>query len=71
MNTYKMRYIHGPQEHLISLHEHEVKAESVKEALRLKSAWPIHLNMYNNCGWAQKPGNSIYYIEAWEAEQVV
>ncbi len=68
MNTYKVRYIYGHQENLISIKEELVEAASVREALAPKSSWPIEMNMNNTCGWAKKPGNSIYYVDAWEAE---
>lgn len=68
MNTYKVRYIHGPQENLVCTGEELVEASSVGEALAPRSSWPIEMNMSNTCGWAKKPGNSIYYVEAWEAE---
>lgn len=68
MHTYRVRYIYGPQENLVSTSEELVEAASVHEALAPKSSWPVELNMSKTCGWAKKPGNSIYYVDAWEAE---
>jgi hypothetical protein len=46
----------------------EVSAESVAQALALRSPWPVQENMAATSAWAKNPGTSLYHVEAWEAE---
>lgn len=66
MNTYSVRYIHGPQDTLRASHQQTVRAATLDEALRAKSPWPIERSMDGTCGWAKNPGTSLYHVEAWE-----
>jgi len=68
MNTYRVRFISGPQEALRSGHEHYVTAPSPVAALATRCCWPVQHNMEQTCAWATNPGTSLYYVEAWEAE---
>lgn len=68
MNTYRIRYISGPQHSLRISGVEEVRAPSLAAALAAKSAWPVETNMAQTCAWAKNPGTSLYHVEAWEAE---
>ena len=68
MNTYRLRFISGPQEALRSEGEQYVTAPSLAEALAMKCRWPVQRNMEETCAWAKNPGTCLYYVEAWEAE---
>jgi hypothetical protein len=67
MNTYRLRYIAGPQESLRASREHQIQAESFDDALATCSAWPVHYDTKGQCAWAWHPGTSLYDVEAWEA----
>ena len=67
MNTYRVRYIAGPQEALQASRECTVCAESFAEALAPYSNWPLHIDTAGQCAWAWHPGTSLYDVEAWEA----
>ena len=68
MNTYRVRFISGPQEALRSGREEYVTAPSLAAALAMRCCWPVQHNMEQTCAWATNPGTSLYYVEAWEAE---
>ncbi len=68
MNTYRLRYIVGPQEAMRTSQEHLVTAESFDQALATRSHWPIQYDMTGSYAWAKHPGTSLYDVEAWEAE---
>jgi len=70
MNTYRVRFISGPQEDLRSEHEQYVSASSLAEALATRCPWPIQHNMEQTCAWAKHPGTSLYDVEAWEARLI-
>ena len=67
MNTYKVRYIAGPQEALRASRECIVQAESFDKALAPYSQWPVHYDTAGKYAWAWHPGTSLYDVEAWEA----
>lgn len=67
MNTYRVRYIAGPQEALRASGERLIQAESFDRALAACSEWPIHYDMTGKYAWAWHPGTSLYDVEAWEA----
>lgn len=68
MQRFKVRYIHGFQGELQQELKGIVEAESIEEALRQKSDWPIEVRYNCTSAWAKNPGTSLYYIEAWEAD---
>jgi len=70
MNTYRVRFISGPQEALRSEHEQRVTAPSLAEALATQCDWPVSYNMEQTCAWATHPGISLYDVAAWEAQLV-
>ena len=70
MNTYRVRFISGPQEALRSEHEQHVTAPSLAEALAKQCNWPVHYNMEQTCAWAKHPGISLYDVAAWEARLI-
>jgi hypothetical protein len=70
MNTYRIRFISGPQENLRSEHEQDVNAASLAEALATRCPWPVRYNMEQNFAWAIHPGTSLYDVEAWEARLI-
>ena len=70
MNTYRVRFISGPQENLRSEHEQDVRASSLAEALAMRCHWPVHYNMEQTCAWAKHPGLSLYDVAAWEARLI-
>ncbi len=67
MNTYRLRYIAGPQEAMRASRHHEVLAESFAQALATRSHWPVEYDTAGVCAWAKHPGTSLYDVEAWEA----
>lgn len=69
MNRYKLRYISGFQGELKQGNIEYVEAASLQDALRTKSNWPIEVRYNCTCAWAKNPGTSLYYVEAWEADQ--
>jgi len=70
MNTYRIRFISGPQEALRSEHEQSVTAPSLAEALATQCNWPVHYNMEQTWAWAKHPGTSLYDVTAWEARLI-
>ena len=68
MPRYRIRYVHGPNSELLVTDWEEVSAESVAQALALRSPWPVQENMAATSAWAKNPGTSLYHVEAWEAE---
>lgn len=68
MNRYKLRYISGFQGELKQEHVGYVEAASLQDALRTKSEWPIEVRYNCTTAWAKNPGTSLYYVEAWEAD---
>jgi hypothetical protein len=68
MNTYRLRFISGPQEALRSGREQYVTASSPAEALATRCNWPVQHNMEQTCAWAKNPGTCLYYVETWEAQ---
>ncbi len=70
MNTYRIRYLSGPQEALRSEHEECVTAASLAEALAMRCRWPVQYNMEQTCAWAKHPGTSLYDVAAWEARLI-
>ena len=70
MNTYRVRFISGPQEALHSAHEQLVTASSLAEALATQCNWPVQYNMEQTCAWAKHPVTSLYDVAAWEARLI-
>lgn len=70
MNTYRLRFISGPQHTLSVTGVEHVQAASLSAALAGKSPWPVEMNMEMTSAWAKNPGTSLYHLEAWEAELV-
>ncbi len=71
MNTYRLRYIAGPQECLRASQERLVQAADPEEALAACSDWPTQCDRKGRCAWAKAPGTSLYDVKAWEAELVL
>jgi hypothetical protein len=70
MNTYSIRYLCGPNMNLSYSQEDLVQADSIDEALALKSSWPVERRWDETSAWSKNPGTSMYYVEAWEATQL-
>jgi len=70
MPTYRVRHVGGPNMKLQVTPWEEIKADSIEEALRVKSPWPVETSMHFTSAWAKSPGTSLYHVEAWEAELV-
>ncbi len=68
MNTYRLRFISGPQEALRAEREHRVSAASPAEALGTVCRWPVQSDSRQTCAWARHPGTSLYDVAAWEAQ---
>lgn len=68
MQRFKIRYIYGFQSELMQVQKGYVEAESLQEALRTKSDWPVEVRYNCTSAWAKNPGTSLYYVEAWEAD---
>ena len=66
---FSIRYISGFQGRLKQENQTSVQAASLQEALRQFSDWPIEVRYNCTSAWAKNPGTSLYYVEAWEAEQ--
>ena len=66
---FSIRYISGFQGSLKQDKATRVQAASLQEALRKFSDWPIEVRYNCTSAWAKNPGTSLYYVEAWEAEQ--
>ncbi len=71
MNTYRLRYIAGPQESLHASRERLVWADSLEEALAVCCDWPVQYDRSGHCAWAKHPGTSLYDVKAWEAELII
>ena len=70
MPWYRVRYVHGPNSTLVVSDWEDVRAESLDAALAQKTAWPVEKNIHGTSAWAKHPGQSLYHIEAWEAELI-
>lgn len=70
MPRYQLRYVEGPNDRLKISHAHTVQAASFAEALASRTHWPIMESYDHRIACAQNPGTSLYYMEAWEAEEL-
>lgn len=71
MKRFAVRYISGPQQKLVISDERVLEAETIDDALRQVSAWPIERSWSETSAWAKNPGTSLYHVEAWEASQLL
>ena len=71
MKTFAIRYVCGPNMDLVYSQEDLVKADTIDEALAKKSLWPVERSWDETSAWSKNPGTSMYYVEAWEATQII
>lgn len=57
--------------HLAYSQEDLVQADSIDEALAQKSLWPVERSWDETSAWSKNPGTSMYYVEAWEANELI